>query len=168
MWARAESQVEGWKSIAVRLPASAGAPVVFTINRGEAGQPQKRATLTLDGSTGEVTRWEPFSSLTPGRRLRSILRFAHTGEVLGLAGQTIAGLVSAGGAVLVYTGISLAVRRLWAAFAASSSWQLRRASPKRYAPGSIATVSSSNPDRSSRSRHERPSSERPARTDTIM
>jgi len=165
MWARAESQVEGWKSIAVRLPASAGAPVVFTINRGEAGQPQKRATLTLDGSTGEVTRWEPFSSLTPGRRLRSILRFAHTGEVLGLAGQTIAGLVSAGGAVLVYTGISLAVRRLW-------TWRRLRsgagAPQERYAPGSIATVSSSNPDRSSRSRHERPSSERPARTDTIM
>ena len=52
MWARAENQVEGWKSIAVRLPASAGAPVVFTIDRGEAGQPQKRSTLTLDGSTG--------------------------------------------------------------------------------------------------------------------
>ena len=84
MWARAENQVEGWKSIAVRLPASAGAPVVFTIDRGEAGQPQKRSTLTLDGSTGEITRWEPFSSLTPGRRLRSILRFAHTGEVAGL------------------------------------------------------------------------------------
>ncbi len=140
-------------------------PVVFTIDRGEAGQPQKRATLTVDGSTGEVTRWEPFSSLTPGRRLRSILRFAHTGEVLGLAGQTIAGVVSAGGAVLVYTGISLAVRRLW-------GWRRLRSSAgaaqERYAPGSIATVSSSNPDRSLRSRQERPSSGRPARTDTIM
>ena len=193
LWARAENQVEGWKSIAVRLPASAGAPVVFTIDRGEAGQPQKRSTLTLDGSTGEITRWEPFSSLTPGRRLRSILRFAHTGEVLGLAGQTIAGLVSAGGAVLVYTGISLAIRRLWAAFAAPRhsgsfgeprrsalgfrrarrrGWRRLRANAgavqESYAPGSIATVSSSNPERSSRSRHERPSSGRPARTDTIM
>ncbi len=193
MWTRAERQVEGWKSIAVRLPTCAGAPVVFTIDRGEAGQPQKRATLTLDGSTGEVTRWEPFSNFTPGRRLRSVLRFAHTGEVLGLAGQTIAGLVSAGGAVLVYTGISLAIRRLWAAFAAPRhcgrfgeprlsapafrrarrrGWRRLRSSAgavqESYAPGSIATVSSSNPDRSSRNRHERPSSGRPARTDTIM
>ena len=154
MWTRAENQVEGWKGIAVRLPASAGAPVVFTIDRGEAGQPQKRSTLTLDGSTGEVTRWEPFSSLTPGRRLRSILRFAHTGEVAGLLGQTIAGVVSAGGAVLVWTGISLALRRLW-------GWRRQRSSAgavqESYAAGSTTSVSSANPDRSSRNRHVRAS-----------
>jgi uncharacterized iron-regulated membrane protein len=192
MWTRAESQVDGWKSILVRLPTSAGGPVVFTIDRGEAGQPQKRSTLTLNAATGEVIRWEPFSSLTPGRRLRSILRFAHTGEVLGLVGQTIAGVVSAGGAVLVYTGISLAIRRLWAAFAAGrdrgSLGEPRRSAPAyrrarrrawrplrsstgvlaaTYAADSTTSVSSSNPDRSPRSRHERPSSGRPPRTDTI-
>ena len=37
-------------------------------------------------------------ALTTGRRIRNVMRFAHTGEVLGLAGQTVAGLVSAGGA----------------------------------------------------------------------
>jgi hypothetical protein len=56
-------------------------------------------------------RWEPFSSQSPGRRARSWLRFAHTGEVYGLFGQTVAGLVSAGGALLVWTGLSLALRR---------------------------------------------------------
>jgi uncharacterized iron-regulated membrane protein len=192
LWTRAEGQVDGWKSILVRLPTFAGGPVVFTIDRGEAGQPQKRSTLTLNGATGEVIRWEPFSSLTRGRRLRSILRFAHTGEVLGLLGQTIAGVVSAGGAVLVYTGISLAIRRLWAAFAArrhrGSFGELSRSAPAyrrprrrtwrrlrsaagvvvgTYAADSTTSVSSSNPDRSPRSRHERPSSARPPRTDTI-
>jgi uncharacterized iron-regulated membrane protein len=39
------------------------------------------------------------------------MRFAHTGEVLGLPGQTVAGIVSAGGAVLVWTGLALAWRR---------------------------------------------------------
>jgi hypothetical protein len=68
-----------------------------------------------------VVKWEPFSALSTGRQWRSYLRFAHTGEVAGLAGQTIAGLASLGGAVLVYTGISLAVRRLWA-------WRERQAS----------------------------------------
>ena len=48
------------------------------------------------------------------------MRFAHTGEVLGIPGQTIAGLVSAGGAVLVWTGMALAWRRL-------RSWRKRRA-----------------------------------------
>ncbi len=56
-------------------------------------------------------KWETFSSNSRGRQLRTILRFAHTGEVLGLPGQTIAGIASAGGAVLVYTGLALSLRR---------------------------------------------------------
>ena len=55
-----------------------------------------------------------FADQTPGRRLRSWLRFAHTGEYYGLTGQTVAGLVSAGGVVLVWTGLALALRRLTA------------------------------------------------------
>jgi len=56
-------------------------------------------------------RYETFADQGPGRRLRSLMRFAHTGEVLGLAGQTVAGLASAGAVVLVWTGIALALRR---------------------------------------------------------
>ena len=122
LWSRAEQQVAGWRSISLRLPGSANVPLLsFTIDQGNGGQPQKRAQLTLSRTTGEVVRWEPFSSLTPGRRLRSILRFAHTGEVAGVIGQTIAGMVSAGASVLVYTGFALAWRRFRA-------WQLRRRS----------------------------------------
>jgi hypothetical protein len=36
------------------------------------------------------------------------LRFAHTGELFGLVGQTVAGIASAGGALLVWTGFALA------------------------------------------------------------
>jgi uncharacterized iron-regulated membrane protein len=113
-WARAEQHTSGWKAITLRLPASAEAPLAFTIDHGYAGEPQNRATLTLDRSTAEVQKWEPFASLSAGRRLRSFLRFAHTGEVGGLTGQTIAGLVSLGGAFLVYTGLALALRRFLA------------------------------------------------------
>jgi uncharacterized iron-regulated membrane protein len=74
----------------------------------------------LDRATGDVVRWESFASYTRGRQLRSILRFAHTGEVVGVAGQTIAGLVSAGGAVLVFTGLTLAIRRFRAWIARSN------------------------------------------------
>jgi uncharacterized iron-regulated membrane protein len=76
------------------------------------GQPNKRAQLTLDRATGEVIRWEPFSSQTLGRRLRSYARFGHTGEAAGLPGQIVAAFASMGGALLVWTGISLALRRL--------------------------------------------------------
>jgi len=111
-WLRAEQQAGDWQSISLAL-SSAG-QLTFNIDRGTGGQPQKRAQLVLDRASGEVVRWEPFSSYSRGRQLRSILRFAHTGEVLGIAGQTIAGAVSLGGAVLVVTGLALALRRLWA------------------------------------------------------
>lgn len=111
LWARAEQQVQGWQSISMQLPNAQNAPVTFTIDRGNGGQPQKRAQLVLNRGTGEVVRWEPFSSYTTGRRIRSWLRFAHTGEVGGIVGQTIAALASLGGAILVFTGISLVWRR---------------------------------------------------------
>ena len=119
-WARAEQHSSGWKSLSLRLPTTAEAPLVFTIEHGTGGEPQKRALLTLEPKTGEVAKWEPFSSFTTGRQLRSFLRFAHTGEVGGIVGQTIAGLVSLGGAVLVWTGVALAWRRFRA-------WKTRRA-----------------------------------------
>jgi uncharacterized iron-regulated membrane protein len=43
--------------------------------------------------------------------MRSFMRFAHTGEVAGIVGQTIAGVASLGGCFLVYTGLALALRR---------------------------------------------------------
>ncbi|HEX6214823.1 MAG TPA: PepSY domain-containing protein, partial [Vicinamibacterales bacterium] len=57
---------------------------------------------------------ETFERLSAGRRARSWLRFAHTGEFYGLMGQTIAGIASLGGVFLVYTGFALAIRRLLA------------------------------------------------------
>ncbi|MET0648186.1 MAG: PepSY-associated TM helix domain-containing protein [Pyrinomonadaceae bacterium] len=111
LWARAEQQVPDWRSISLRLPATDDAPATFTIDRGNGGQPQKRAQLTLGRKDAEVLRWEPFSSYSTGRQLRSYLRFAHTGEVAGVVGQTIAGLASAGGVLLVYTGLALSWRR---------------------------------------------------------
>lgn len=115
-WSIAKQQVGDWRSITLQLPTTASAPLTFNIDSGTGGQPQKRAQLVLDRSTGAVTRWEPFSSYTRGRQLRSILRFTHTGEVAGIVGQTIAGLVSLGGAVLVFTGLALAIRRFYAWF----------------------------------------------------
>jgi uncharacterized iron-regulated membrane protein len=108
-FARATRQVAHWRSISVRLPAGESG-YVFTIDRGDGGQPQLRDTLTVAAS-GDVVRFEPFWGQTPGRRLRSISRFTHTGEVLGIAGQTVAGIASAGAVLLVWTGLSLAWRR---------------------------------------------------------
>jgi uncharacterized iron-regulated membrane protein len=77
--------------------------------------------VTLARQSGDVMSVETFSSLSAGRRIRSVMRFAHTGEVLGLPGQTMAGLASAGALLLVWTGFALAWRRL-------SAWTARRSS----------------------------------------
>jgi uncharacterized iron-regulated membrane protein len=113
LWARAERQVSDWQSLSVRLPDSADTPVTFTINRGHRGRPDLRSQLTLDRASGEVTKWEPFASQSLGRRLRGWTRWVHTGEAGGVLGQTLAGLASAAGAVLVWTGFALAWRRFF-------------------------------------------------------
>ena len=66
------------------------------------------------------------------------MRFAHTGEVLGLAGQTVAGLVSAGGVVLVWTGIALALRRFLAWIKRRRSQELRASLARQ--PGGVTTI----------------------------
>ncbi|MCC6201517.1 MAG: PepSY domain-containing protein [Gammaproteobacteria bacterium] len=112
LFARAAAHLPAWRTIALRVPGDPAAPVGFSIDQGSGGQPQKRHNLTLDARTGDVVAWEPWDSQSPGRRLRSYLRFLHTGETLGIAGQTIAGLVSFASIILVWTGIALAWRRL--------------------------------------------------------
>lgn len=110
-WIRAQQQVPGWRTLTLRLTPNGRGPLVFTIDTGNGGRPDQRSQLTLDRRTAEVIKWEPFSSYNAGRRLRSWLRFLHTGEAFGFAGETIAGIASAGAALLTWTGLWLAVRR---------------------------------------------------------
>lgn len=113
VYALAAERMPDWRAVSLAWPKSADAPLVYTLDRGMGGEPTKRATLTIS-RTGEPATWQAFDSLSTGRQVRTIMRFTHTGEVLGFWGQTIAGLVSLGGAVLVYTGLMLSLRRLLA------------------------------------------------------
>jgi uncharacterized iron-regulated membrane protein len=121
LWARAEQQVPDWQSLSLRIPSSAGAPFTFSIDTSRTGaiRPDKRSQLTLDRSTGAVVRFEPYATQSLGRRIRTWMRFIHTGEAFGIIGQAIAGVASAGAAVLVWTGLALSWRRLLA-------WMARR------------------------------------------
>jgi uncharacterized iron-regulated membrane protein len=108
----AAAAAPGWTSLALALPAPADDAVRVSVDLGSGGQPQRRSTLLFDADTAALTGTEAFSSLSPGRRARSWVRFLHTGEALGLAGQTVAGLVSLTSVIMVWTGIALAWRRL--------------------------------------------------------
>ena len=79
-WPEAEKRVARWRSVTLLVPESDWAPLFFTIDAGDGGQPQKRSTLVLDARTGDVSEWSTFADASAGQRLRSWLRFTHTGE----------------------------------------------------------------------------------------
>ena len=83
-----------------------------TVLTGPEGQPDKRIQLTIDRTNGAIIASESFATYNAGRRLRAWLRFAHTGEAAGVTGEAIAAAASMGASVLVFTGITLAIRRL--------------------------------------------------------
>ena len=95
----------------MRLPAREGAPVAFTITDGANWNAFARSNLTLNSASGDVVQWQPYENNSLGQKVRGWLRFAHTGELGGLPGQIVAGLGCLGGVFLVYTGLSLAIRR---------------------------------------------------------
>ena len=68
-------------------------------------------TLSVDPFTGAVLKKESYADYNTGRKVRTWMRFLHTGEALGIFGKLIAALASLGGAVLVWTGFALGIRR---------------------------------------------------------
>jgi uncharacterized iron-regulated membrane protein len=119
-WAHAETQVSGWQSLTVRLPAAPDAPWTFSIDTSTgARRPDTRTEVTLDRKTEATVKREGYEALPAGRKAIGWLRFIHTGEAFGLPGQTVAGLASLGGVMLTWTGVSLSLRRL-------AAWRRRR------------------------------------------
>lgn len=115
--AQAQARVPSWRTMILRLPPRPGGPVSVSISDRDHWNSFARSTLTVDGT---AMRWEPYAQISLGQKVRGWMRFAHTGELGGLAGEAVAGLASLGGAFLVWTGVALALRRL-------AAWRARRA-----------------------------------------
>lgn len=113
--ARAALLSSQWDSVTLRWSANAAAPVSVSVAGVSAWNAMARGTASIDPRSGEVTNWQPTGSSNLGQRVRQWVRFAHTGEVYGWPGQLAAALACVGGVVLVWTGLSLALRRLNAA-----------------------------------------------------
>jgi uncharacterized iron-regulated membrane protein len=113
---RAKQQSADWKAITIFLPHQGSGPVHFVIDMSGYNGVGKASGLAL-ARTGAVVYFTP-----AGRGVMSsstFIRYGHTGEAWGVAGQTVAGLSSLGGAMLVWTGVALSLRR-W------RSWKARR------------------------------------------
>ena len=114
--AAAEAQVPGWRSIVLTVPRPDHAQLRVDLGTGRPGQPQKAIVLTVDRETGAVVSAESFGDETPSHRAQELLRYAHTGEYWGLAGQALAGLFALAVVVLAWTGFTVAL----------VMWRLRR------------------------------------------
>jgi uncharacterized iron-regulated membrane protein len=111
LFAVAVQQAPHWRSMTMRLPQRGATQLTVTVEEAKALHPYPRSILTLDAATAAVMRWEPYASYSLGRTLRAWVRPVHTGEAGGAVGQMVAALASAGGVVLVWTGLALAWRR---------------------------------------------------------
>ncbi len=113
-WAAAEQAVPGWRSLTLRLGGPSAGALSFSVEKAHRGRPDLRYQVAVDRQTGELMGIESFADYDAGRKARSWLRWIHTGEAGGFVGQTLAGVVSAGAVVLVWTGLALSLRRFLA------------------------------------------------------
>jgi uncharacterized iron-regulated membrane protein len=101
-----------WRRLVITLPAADAAELNVAVDWGNGVQAGKKRTLKL-ARDGSGLIGEPMAkATTPGSKARGFIRFLHTGEVFGIIGQTIAGLAALAALVLIYTGLSLGIRRL--------------------------------------------------------
>ncbi|GHG77241.1 PepSY-associated TM helix domain-containing protein [Comamonas sp. JC664] len=122
LMAEAQKTLPAWESVTLRLGGGArsgqgGADgvdaVSFSVRETEAWPLFSSQQVSLNPFTGEVAKLEGYADYNSGRKVRTWLRFLHTGEALGLMGQLVAAIASLGGVFLTYTGFALAWRRFF-------------------------------------------------------
>lgn len=112
IWLKAVNHSPNQKSTSLRLPISKDS-ATFTIDEGIYWNIFGRSNLTIDPKNAEIVKWETYGEQNSARRLRSWFRFTHTGETGGFIGQFIGFIACIGGAFLVYSGLSLSIRRFY-------------------------------------------------------
>jgi len=105
-----ENGAQDWHSMWLEFGDEAGV-VRFYIDRSTGHQPDAAYSLFLNTDTADVVDVQRYSDWTPGGRAWTVARYIHTGEYFGFIGQTIAGLASLAGCLLVFTGFMLSWKR---------------------------------------------------------
>ncbi|MEZ6001314.1 PepSY-associated TM helix domain-containing protein [Hyphomonas sp.] len=110
--AQATGNFKNWRRVTITLPQPEAATLDLSIDWGNGTQASKKRSVTVARDGSGLIGAPVGDTSSPAQKARRWMRFVHTGEVYGFLGQTLAGLASIAGIVLVYTGISLAIRRL--------------------------------------------------------
>lgn len=121
--AAVQKEMPNWEQISIRFGGGPGQgqrggetkastqPVSISVREQDGWPLFASVQLSLDPFTGTVLKKESYADYNSGRKARTWMRFLHTGEALGFFGKLIAALASLGGAVLVWTGFALGIRR---------------------------------------------------------
>lgn len=117
----AKQQAPAWQSLTLFVPDPGDRTVNVAIDTSPGGQPEKASQLVIDRRSGRIVSVNRFSNNSLGTKLRAWARFTHTGEEFGAAGQAIAAMACLGAMVLVWTGLSMAIRRTAGAVRSSRS-----------------------------------------------
>jgi len=109
--------IPNWEQITIRPSgpvdgAGKAQPVSIAVREQNGWPLFTSLQFSVDPFTGAVLKKESYADYNSGRKVRTWMRFLHTGEALGFFGKLVAGLASLGGAVLVWSGLALALRRL--------------------------------------------------------
>jgi uncharacterized iron-regulated membrane protein len=109
------ARIGNWQRITLPLTGR-GQNIEVSVELPSQERRPPRSTVVLNRTNASVVRVQGGTGLAAspsrGQQARTWLRFVHTGEQYGIAGQTIAGLASLAACFLVYTGFALAWRRL--------------------------------------------------------
>ena len=111
MLQRAAGKDPHWESISFALPEAKEKNVTFTIDEGAGNRPSQRATLLFARRDGREVRWTPFLAQSRAQRWRTEVKYLHTGEIFGLAGQIVIFLAVTSALVQVVTGFGMAWKR---------------------------------------------------------
>lgn len=111
----AQAQAPAWRAMTLRAPRPGRDEISVSIVTEDAPPPRGRGTLTLRAGSGEFLRWEPYEAQNWGRKLRLWARWTHTGQSLGLLGQSLMALACVAILALAWTGFALSWRRFFGA-----------------------------------------------------
>lgn len=111
LYSKVASTSTNWQSISFSIAKQPQHLQKFYVDMGNGGEPQKKSALIINTINANVIALQTFEDNSTYRKVRSYIRFLHTGEVFGVVGQTIAGLASLLACLLVYTGIAMSWRR---------------------------------------------------------
>ncbi|GAA5480914.1 PepSY-associated TM helix domain-containing protein [Haloferula sargassicola] len=109
--AAAASNDPDWRQIQFSFPRKK--QLTLFVSDSHRGRPDLRREVTVDLTTGGIVETKDFASQSTGRRLRTWVRWIHTGEAGGWIGQTISALASLAAVILIYTGFALSFRRFF-------------------------------------------------------